>query len=316
MKSIMIMLVLSSTAFAARLPDYPEVPPIDDTPQEPPPPVVAPAPPAYPNDLPHSGYPIAEPAVPVIGGYLPKRVPWTDKGDHFIRDYVLQVCQGETPYRCQSLAGLQPARVNGDYDWGVRIYRKDNGAYLGTIDRNIGEEVTRDDATISIDAYNRHPESRWIGQMEAEKAKLEYIAAACATGAVYCSGMASKLPDGFKTLFTTACSLWSGLCMTKVADMKLQYQQRIDYVKQQCAIGDQACFDAVTNGGETKARADFNNKYGPNSGSGSGALPGERPPHESVGRPTTFGDGDPMQWYDPSCKHCKITDSDPDGSSY
>ncbi len=300
MKSILVLLFLSMPAFAVGSHDT--NPPHPSSPDDPrPTPItVAPAPP-YPNDLPREGYPLAEPAYPAIsyGEALPKRVPWTLNGSRFLIDYAREVCRGETYIRCESVNKNESYTNSGE--WGFRIYRKDTGAYLGTIDRNIGEEVQSDYSATVIDAENRHPESKWVARMEAEKAQLEYIAAACASGAVYCTSMATKVPDNFKALFSAACSLWSGMCVAKVTTMKLDIQKKIDYVKSQCAAGDQQCFDAVTNGGETAAA--WKSQY-EKSGGGTGGGGGERPPHDI--RPVVFGDADPMQWYDSSCEHCKI----------
>ncbi len=309
LNAFMLALTLATPAAAGPIfGEDQEVPPIDDTPIEIAPPVVTlpPAPPPYPNDMPRAGYPLIEPPFPVVNYPLPKRVwPWTGNGSHFLIDYAREVCRAPDTYiRCESVSRQAASPW---FDWGFRIYRKDTGAYLGTIDRNVGEEIQRDYDTAVIDAENRHPESKFIARREAEKAQLEYIAAACSTGAVYCTSMASKLPDKFKTLFSAACSLWSGVCVAKITTMKLDIQKQIDFVKSQCQLGDQQCFDAVTNGGETKAR--LQSQAERSGGSGSGAGSGERPPHNI--RPTTFGDGDPMAWYDPSCKHCKITESKP-----
>ena len=279
-----------------------EVPPIDD---QPPPVVVVnplPAPAAYPNDMPHQGYPVQEPPFPVVNRPLPKRVPWTTGGAQGLVSYGQSFCfNADSPYNCVHVTRLPASPY---YDWGYRIYRRDNGAYLGTVDRNVTEEVLNDYNQIVQRAEEHHPESAWIARQEARKAQLEYMAAACVSGGVYCSAMAAKLPS-WKELMKLACSGWSGVCISQLTKMKEDIQKRIDEVKKQCAKDDQACFDAVTNGGETDARRLREAERG-----GGGLIPGEhsgeRPPH-SV-HPMVFGDGDPMEWYDSSCKHCKVYD--------
>lgn len=276
----------------------PERNPSFDDPEDRPRPVVTPPPAPYPNDLPRAGYPVPEPPLPKANGLLPHRLPWTLNGSRFLIAYVRDVCQGDTYIRCENVAKT-PATGSGD--WGFRIYRKDTGAYLGTVDRNVGEEIQADyDRSIAV-AEEHRPESAWIARKEAEKAQLEYIAAACTSGAVYCTGMAAKMQK-FKELFTAACSLWSGVCVTKITEMKVEIQQKIDNVKKACADNDQACFDAVTNGGETQARWQRSEEK---KGGATGGSTSTRPPHDV--RPVFLnGEGDPMRWYDDSCKNCKI----------
>jgi len=254
-------------------------------------------------DGPLSVWPLAEPSKALPSGLLPKRLEWTVAASGDIAVAARQVCQGDTFIRCES---VNPQPVTGATDWGFRMYRKDTGAYLGTIDRNVVEEVQVDYSRARDVAEQHNPESMWIARKETEKAQLEYIAAACSGGAVYCTAMASKLQK-FKELFTAACSVWSGVCITKVNEMKGDIQKRIDYVKQQCALNDQACFDAVTNGGESQERAQRAIEKNTQGGSGM------RPPHtpSTAGRPPFMpgsGDADPMAWYDKSCQHCKLYD--------
>jgi len=227
---------------------------------------------------------------------LAKSAEWTGSGGSGHITILRQICQ-ETFVRCES---VQPAAVTGAIDHGFRMFRKDNGAYLGTINRNTAEEIEADYRK-AIDVAEEHkPQSNWVAREEAKIARLEYVAAACAAGGVYCTGMAARMQK-FKELFSAACSAWTGACVVKIKEEQAAIKKRIDYVEAQCAAGDQQCFDAVTNGGESLAKAERQIEK-----SAGGARPPHAPPRPGSGRPPFLPGGDTSGWYDGSCENCKV----------
>lgn len=247
---------------------------------------LGPKPPVWPLPAPDTRVPV---------GLLPKTVPWTTAGAGNMPLFSRQICQGETFIRCENVAH----GTTGAIDHGFRMYRKDNGAYLGTMNRNVAEEVQQDYAKAMDTAEEHRPESAWIARKEAEIAQLEYVAAACTSGGVFCTGMAARLQK-FKEIFSAICSAWTGVCVTTIKEMQAEIREKIKYVEEQCEKGDQDCFDAVTNGGEKQARAQRALEKSVDGGS--------RPPHTPIrpgsGRPPFLPASSP-DWYDGSCEHCK-----------
>lgn len=226
-----------------------------------------------------------------------RRVPWTLKGGQFLIEGVRQFCQNGGLTTCES---VKPN--SGQNDTGVKVYK--DGQYLFTFDRAIAEEVQQDYAISQAKAEEHQPYSMYVARKEAEKSNLEYWAIACNSGfGPYCGGMAAKLQK-FKDVVLVGCASALAICQKWVRDEQAKIQKEIDRVLAACKVSDQACFDAITGGQETQARAQAAlEKSG-----------GERPPHTPTragyrpqfmpGRPTT----DAM--WDKSCEHCKTCEGE------
>jgi hypothetical protein len=199
------------------------------------------------------------------------RVPWTKVGGSFLIQSAREMCQGARDFtRCEA---VNPSNI----DEGFRVYRN-TGEYLYTMDRAIAEEVQQDYGLAQTKAEEHHPYSAYIARKEAEKSTWDYYAVACATGfGPYCGGMAAKAGK-FKDLVSVGCGVLLGTCQKLINDQKNEIQKEIDRVLKECEKSDQACFDAITGGGETQARAQ----------TALEKSSGARPPHIPTG-PTTLG---------------------------
>lgn len=226
-----------------------------------------------------------------------KRVPWTTAGGSFLIDGIRQFCRNDGLTTCES---VKPG--SGEIDSGVRVFK--DGQLLFLFDRAIAEEVQQDYSISQAKAEEHQPYSAYVARKEAEKSNLEYWAIACNSGfGPYCGGMAAKLQK-FKDVVLVGCASGLAICQKWVRDEQAKLQKEIDRVLAACQISDQACFDAITGGGETQARAQ----------SAIEKSSGARPPHTVTrpgyrpqfmpGRPTT----DAM--WDKSCEHCKVYDGD------
>lgn len=227
-----------------------------------------------------------------------RRVPWTAKGSNFLLEGIRQMCQQtEGRTRCEKLI---PG--TGELDTGYKVYETSSGKLLYVFDRAIAEEVQQDHALSQNKAEEHYPWSMYVARREAEKSDLEYMAISCRVSfGSYCGAMAAKLGK-FKELIVAGCVAVSEACQKWVRDKQAEIQKDIDRVLKACGQSDQACFDAITGGGETQARAQ----------SALEKSSGERPPHTptgplSPGRPTSSSMPGGV-WYDESCSACTITE--------
>lgn len=224
-----------------------------------------------------------------------KRVPWTVEGAQFLVESAREMCQGDTWARCES--------VGGGHDRGFRVFRKDNGQFMFYMDRAIAEEVTQDSTAAQKIAEEHQPYSQHIANLEAEKSRWDYVGIACNTAmGPYCGAMAAKMKK-FKESLILACAGGLGVCQKIVTDKKAEVDKEIARILKACGISDQACFDAITGGAETQARAQRSLEE----------STGGRPPHipSRTGYRPKFlpGESGAIIW-DLSCQYCKIYDGD------
>lgn len=225
------------------------------------------------------------------------RVPWTMHGAQFMIEAAREMCQpADSPTYCQNVE-------RGKADRGFSVHEKATGKFLFYFDRAIAEEVTQDYARTRAEAEVHHPYSNHIAKLEAQKSQWEYVAIACNTAmGPYCGAMAAKLQK-FKEVVTAACAGGLGVCQKYVKDKQTEIQKEIDKVLAICGKSDQACFDYITGGKESQAKAEFDAEK----------ASGGRPPHtpsRAGYRPMFLPGGDASVMWDDSCDKCKVYDGE------
>lgn len=226
-----------------------------------------------------------------------KRVPWTEEGGQFFLDAAREMCQGsDATTHCLSVE-------KGNLDRGWSVHDNKTGNFLFYMDRAVAEEVQQDYAVARNTAEEHHPYSMYVARLETKKSQLDYLALTCTSGfGTYCGAMAAKL-EKFKVTILLGCTVTNGLCQKYVIDEKAKLDKEIKRVLDACGKGDQACFDAITGGKETEARAESSLEKS------SGARPPHTPSRPGF-RPTFIGDEGVYEWGTVDCEHCKITEYD------